>query len=102
MVMGMSAPPTRMANATPKKPLKTRHSSVIGVTATSTVISTMVTAVTTSEPMVSSACRFHTTGFWPIRPCSFAAATRLPVSVSMPTATARPAVALENAPATLG
>ena len=94
MVMGMSAPPTLTENQSPKRAEDTRvparHDTMHD---SPPIVPTMMKAtVSSSHTRVHSECMGHSTGFCGSRRCSLPAATRLPTSVMVPTATASRAV----------
>ena len=94
MVMGMSAPPTRRENQRPKREAHTnaptRHT--VRPMPWTKAPATTKASVSARNSRVHRAWAFQTTGFCGSTRCSLPAATRLPTSVTMPTATARSAV----------
>ena len=98
IVMGMSAPPTLMANRMPYP----RDSSITkrdnGTTADSSdSVSTARTSISTILPLDMRLWPVRTTGLWLMRLSSFAAAIRLPLRVNPPTMRASWLVILLNA-----
>ena len=88
IVIGISAPPTRMANATPKNSAST--AAAIGcLTSTAAVIASTVTTMI-------AVCPFQTTGFCGRSLCSLPAAIRLPENVRKPITSATSDVYREN------
>ena len=89
-MIGISAPPTRIAKAIPKKAERIEISHIhSGRTTTAITVATIVTA-TIAE------CAFHTTGFCGRSLCSFPAATKLPVNVTNPTTRATAPTYISN------
>ncbi len=103
IVIGISAPPTRIAKITPNVPDRAAQSRIItafriGTARTAGIASKMtVTSDRMSVTAVQIGCPFKTIGRWGRTLWSLPAATRLPVRVRDPTKIARPAVTSENA-----
>ena len=97
MVMGMSAPPTRTEKNSPKSDALTSvHTRQTVGWPLVKVPTRMRHTVRTRKSMVSTEWLLHTIGFCGSTRCSLPAATRLPTSVIIPTATARSDVKLTN------
>ena len=97
IVMGISAPPTRIAKAIPKRELKNKAQKIMnpGVKKDEFPIKTEATIVS-KDPMrnrfVLNTCLFHTMGCCGKTLCNFPAAIKLPTKVSTPIARASVAV----------
>ena len=97
IVIGISAPPTRMAKSTPYARDSATTSSENGITAVSTnSVAMLKTAIATMLPFDNRLCPVRWTGLCVMRLSSLAAAIKLPLRVSPPTMRASWLVSLLN------